>query len=59
MTRARAARLGDGDHGETSIGISTDLRGRMDPQLDGKYMGNLALFSKGTLKVADITAEDR
>ena len=46
-------------HKTTHIGIATDLRKRRSPQLTSEYMGNGALFSKGTLSIADITAEDR
>jgi hypothetical protein len=49
----------DCEHKRTNIGIATDLRKRRSPELTPEYMGNLALFSKGTLSIADITAEDR
>ncbi|KAF2690943.1 hypothetical protein K458DRAFT_355283 [Lentithecium fluviatile CBS 122367] len=67
VTRARVSRVGSCkcreqqgcEHKRTNIGIATDLRKRRDPHLSSDYMGNLALFSKGTLSIADITAEDR
>jgi hypothetical protein len=73
VTRARASRIGvcgcattsggggtgDCEHKRTQIGIATDLRKRRDPQLSSEYMGNGALFSKGTLSIADITNEAR
>jgi hypothetical protein len=46
-------------HRVTNIGIATDLRKRRDPPLSAEFMGNLALFSKGTMSIADMTAEDR
>ena len=59
VTRARAARLINSKYSETNIGIATDLRQRQHPPVPATYMGNMALFSKGTLKIADLTAEDR
>lgn len=59
VTRARAARLTNSGYSETNIGIATDLRNRQHPPVPATYMGNMALFSKGTLKIADLTAEDR
>jgi hypothetical protein len=57
--RARAARLGDCKDKESNIGIAVDLRKRLEPQLGTSYMGNMALFSKGTLKISDLVSEDR
>jgi hypothetical protein len=51
--------LPDCAHQITSIGIATDLRKRREPQLSADFMGNLALFSKGTLSISEMTAEDR
>ena len=59
VTRARAARMGDCGQQETSIGIATDMRRRMDPPLSPNYMGNMAPFVKGSMKVADFLQEDR
>ncbi|KAF1849789.1 trichothecene 3-O-acetyltransferas-like protein [Cucurbitaria berberidis CBS 394.84] len=59
VTRARAARLTNSGYTETNIGIATDLRRRQHPPVPATYMGNMALFSKGTLDIADLTAEDR
>ncbi|KAF2872358.1 trichothecene 3-O-acetyltransferas-like protein [Massariosphaeria phaeospora] len=59
VTRARATRLGDCAHKKTNLGIAIDLRKRLDPRLGDEYMGNLAVFAKGTLKIADVTAEER
>jgi hypothetical protein len=58
VTRARAARLVRSGLTETNVGIATDLRRRQRP-VTADYMGNMALFSKGTLDIADLTAEDR
>jgi hypothetical protein len=46
------------EHGfkETNIGIATDLRRRQQPPESADYMGNMALFSKGTLNIADLMA---
>jgi len=49
----------DCEHKRTNIGIATDLRKRRDPELSSEYMGNLAIFSKGTLSIEEITAEER
>jgi hypothetical protein len=48
------------EHGytETNIGIATDLRKRWQPPVGADYMGNMALFSKGTLSISDLTAEE-
>ena len=59
VTRARAARLIKCGYTETSIGIATDLRRRYQPPVSTDYMGNMALFSRGTLSIADLTAEER
>lgn len=59
VTRARAVRMGDCEQKETNIAVAVDLRKRLSPQLESSYMGNMALFSKGTLKVAKLRAEDR
>jgi hypothetical protein len=49
------------DHGieETNIGIATDLRRRQHPPETAEYMGNMALFSKGTLRISDFMADKR
>lgn len=57
VTRARAHRRGNCGHEPTNIGIATDLRKRMDPPLEETYTGNMAIFSKGTLKVQDVIAD--
>lgn len=59
VTRARGERLLQ--HGQTStkIGIATDLRKRQKPPATTGYTGNMAIFSKGELEVADLMAEDR
>lgn len=49
----------DCEHKRTNIGIATDLRKRRDPQLTSEYMGNLAIFSKGTLSIEKVTAEEQ
>ncbi|KAF1940952.1 trichothecene 3-O-acetyltransferas-like protein [Clathrospora elynae] len=59
VTRARAARLVDYGMTETNIGIATDLRRRQHPPVPADYMGNMALFSRGTLNVSELTAEHR
>ncbi|CAI9634526.1 unnamed protein product [Alternaria burnsii] len=59
VTRARAGRLTRYGLAETSIGIATDLRRRQHPPVPADYMGNMALFSRGTMKVSDLTAENR
>jgi hypothetical protein len=43
---------------ETNIGIATDLRRRQQPPESADYMGNMALFSKGTMSIADLMAAD-
>ncbi|KAJ4294360.1 hypothetical protein N0V90_008050 [Kalmusia sp. IMI 367209] len=60
VTRARAFRRGNCGHEMTNIGIATDLRTRMDPPppLEDTYTGNMAIFSKGTLRVQDIIADN-
>jgi hypothetical protein len=57
-TRARANRLAKHGYTETNIGIATDLRKRWQPPVGADYMGNMALFSKGTLSISDLTAEE-
>jgi hypothetical protein len=59
VTRARGNRLMDSGYEDTNIGIATDLRRRQQPPETADYMGNMALFSKGTLKVSDLMAEDQ
>lgn len=59
VTRARADRLTKIGYTETNIGIATDLRKRQQPPVPAEYMGNMALFSKGTLNISDLVAEDR
>ncbi|CAE7194053.1 Transferase domain containing protein [Pyrenophora teres f. teres] len=59
VTRARAARLLKCGLTETNLGIATDLRRRQNPPVPADYMGNMALFSRGTLNVSDLIAEDR
>lgn len=59
VTRARADRLSKSGYTETNIGIATDLRRRQDPPVSASYMGNMALFSKGTLRISDLTAEKK
>lgn len=59
VTRARADRLIKNKYTTTNIGIATDLRKRQQPPVSADYMGNMALFSRGTLNVSDLTAEDR
>lgn len=58
VTRARGARLLKNSLKETNIGIATDLRRRQQPPETADYMGNMAIFSKGTLNIADLLAED-
>lgn len=58
VTRARADRLIKSKYTTTNIGIATDLRRRQQPPVPADYMGNMALFSRGTLNVADLTAEN-
>lgn len=57
-TRARADRLAQHGYTETNVGIATDLRRRWQPPVGADYMGNMALFSKGTLNISDLTAEE-
>jgi hypothetical protein len=59
VTRARAARVADCGQEVTNIGIATDLRRRMEPKLGPDYMGNLAIFSKGSMKIADFIEEEQ
>lgn len=59
ITRARGHRLLGHGLRETSLGIATDLRKRQNPRVPADYMGNMALFSKGTFDVSDMLAEDR
>jgi hypothetical protein len=59
VTRARGARLLRKGLTSTNVGIATDLRRRQQPPETSDYMGNMALFAKGTLRVADLMAEDR
>jgi hypothetical protein len=58
VTRARGRRLLSNGLTETNIGIATDLRRRQQPPENAEYMGNMALFSKGTLNISDLLAED-
>jgi hypothetical protein len=59
VTRARGERLVKEGCEETNVGIATDLRRRQQPPETVDYMGNMALFSKGTLKISDLLAEER
>lgn len=59
ITRARGDRLLQHGLKETSLGITTDLRKRQSPRVPVDYMGNMALFSKGTFNVSDMLSEDR
>jgi hypothetical protein len=59
VTRARAKRLVRSGLTVTNIGIATDLRRRQQPPVPANYMGNMALFSRGTLSVSDFTMENR
>lgn len=59
VTRARAARLLKCGLTETNLGIATDLRRRQNPPVPADYTGNMALFSRGTLNISDLIAEDR
>ncbi|KAG9186365.1 trichothecene 3-O-acetyltransferase [Alternaria panax] len=59
VTRARASRLTKYGLAETSIGIATDLRRRQHPPVPADYMGNMALFSQGTMNISDLASEDR
>ena len=55
VTRARQPHLGD--HKESSIAIACDVRKRLDPPLEKKYMGNLAFGTKATMSIHTLTAE--
>ncbi|KAH7094490.1 trichothecene 3-O-acetyltransferas-like protein [Paraphoma chrysanthemicola] len=57
VTRARGKRLLSHGMSDTNVGIATDLRRRQQPPETAEFMGNMALFSKGTLKIADLLAE--
>lgn len=57
VTRARGERLLNHGMTDTNVGIATDLRRRQQPPETAEYMGNMALFSKGTLKITDLLAE--
>jgi hypothetical protein len=57
VTRARGERLLSKGLKQTNIGIATDLRRRQQPPETSEYMGNMALFSKGTLNISDLLAE--
>ena len=59
ITRARGDRLLEHGLKETNLGIATDLRKRQNPRIPADYMGNMALFSKGTFSVSDMLAEGR
>lgn len=59
VTRARGKRLLQNGYATTNIGIATDLRRRQQPPVPAEYMGNMALFSKGTLDISHFMAEDR
>ncbi|KAI8934321.1 hypothetical protein NX059_009058 [Plenodomus lindquistii] len=59
VTRARAERLTKSNYTTTNVGIATDLRKRQQPPVPADYMGNMALFSRGTLNISDLTAEHR
>lgn len=59
VTRARASRLSKFGYKETNIGIATDLRRRQHPPVPATYMGNMALFSKGTMRISDLIKEER
>jgi hypothetical protein len=59
VTRARGDRLLAKGLKETNVGIATDLRRRQKPPETADYMGNMALFSKGSLSIPDLLAEDR
>jgi hypothetical protein len=58
VTRARGKRLLEHGLMETNVGIATDLRKRQRPPITVDYMGNMAIFSKGTLNISDLMAED-
>ncbi|CAI6337980.1 unnamed protein product [Periconia digitata] len=68
VTRARAKRLNLAcQEQQTRIGVATDLRRRSHPEhpevseeitKSKEYMGNMALFSTGKMKIADIVTED-
>lgn len=61
ITRARASRLQQPEfkYDKTSIGISVNMRERMSPPLDDDYTGNMALYAKATLPIADFITEPR
>lgn len=59
VTRARADRLIQTGYTQTNMGIATDLRKRQQPPVPAGYMGNMALFSRATRSLSDLTAEDR
>lgn len=59
ITRARGQRLLKHGYTATNIGIATDLRRRQHPPVPADYMGNMALFSRGTLDISDFMDEDR
>jgi trichothecene 3-O-acetyltransferase len=61
VTRARASRLQQPKfkYDNTSIGISVNLRNRMMPPLQDDYTGNMALYAKATLPIADLITEQR
>jgi hypothetical protein len=61
VTRARASRLQQPKfrYNNTSIGISVNLRKRMTPPLQDDYTGNMALYAKATLPIADLITEQR
>lgn len=61
VTRARASRLRQAKfkYDNTSIGISVNLRNRMTPPLPDDYTGNMALYAKATLPIADLLTEQR
>jgi hypothetical protein len=58
VTRARGNRLLAKGIEETNIGIATDLRRRQKPPETAEYMGNMAIFSKGTMNISDLLAEE-
>ncbi|KAF2709392.1 hypothetical protein K504DRAFT_273448 [Pleomassaria siparia CBS 279.74] len=57
VTRARSSRLRSNK--QSSIGIATNLRGRIMPRLDKTYTGNMALCTKATLPIDELTAQDQ
>jgi hypothetical protein len=58
VTRARGNRMQAKGIEETNVGIATDLRRRQEPPETPAYMGNMAIFSKGTMKISDLLTED-